>query len=272
LTEVQEKTEETKQLEKFDLGKSTSIIDSPAKGKSNSAKTFSGQLKDNTQNQPNTLTHGSSIDKFQVSDMQVSASQTRYRGDLSFNRSSNLEIEQILSSNSTNVHTTLQSSSPNQAAATTINSSAGLGQQVLESMYASLGQQGRQITIQLNPPELGRIFIRCEQHQDEITCVLQVSRQQTRTEIEQVLPSVTRVLQDSGVHIRRVDVILADQQERQLDRESSFPQDSYQQNDFQQAGSADDNSAHNGATIDISNEKDKEAQMRISPNSIDMLV
>ncbi|MHC4646019.1 MAG: flagellar hook-length control protein FliK [Planctomycetota bacterium] len=74
-----------------------------------------------------------------------------------------------------------------------------VGRQVLESIQNSLRNGDQQITIRLNPPELGRVLIRFQEQQDQITGLLEVSKTQTRHQIEQALPQIIRSLQDAGV-------------------------------------------------------------------------
>ncbi|MHC4356171.1 MAG: flagellar hook-length control protein FliK, partial [Planctomycetota bacterium] len=92
---------------------------------------------------------------------------------------------------------------------------AAVGNQVLESVRSSLSQQtgDKEITIQLNPPELGKVSVKFQQQGAEITGTLEVSKAQTRTEIEQVLPEIIRSLADSGVAIKRIEVVLSQDEE-----------------------------------------------------------
>jgi flagellar hook-length control protein FliK len=74
------------------------------------------------------------------------------------------------------------------------------------SIEGSLRQADTHLTIHLNPPELGRVFIRFQQEQDQITILLEVSKPQTRREIDLALPQIMRSLQDAGVQVRRLEV------------------------------------------------------------------
>ena len=85
-------------------------------------------------------------------------------------------------------------------------------------MRSSFSQEGQnqQITIQLNPPELGKVLIKFQEQDNQITGLLEVSKTQTRIEIEQAIPQIIRSLQDSGIQIKRLDVALS--QEEQPDQ------------------------------------------------------
>jgi flagellar hook-length control protein FliK len=88
---------------------------------------------------------------------------------------------------------------------------SGAPQQVLESIQGALQQGQSRITIALNPPELGRVSVRFEEQDSQVIGVLEVSQKQTRAEIEQALPQLLQSLQESGVQIKRLDVMLDSQ-------------------------------------------------------------
>jgi len=86
-----------------------------------------------------------------------------------------------------------------------------IGEQIRDSMQASLDRGERQVTIRLRPPELGNVLVRFREENEQIYGVVEVTRGDTRQEVEQALPQVLRSLQDSGIQIRRFEVTLADQ-------------------------------------------------------------
>jgi len=88
-----------------------------------------------------------------------------------------------------------------------------ISEQITESIQTSLLQADKQITIRLNPPELGQVFVRFQERESEITGLLEVSKAEIRYEIEQALPQIIRTLTDYGVAIKRLDVLLTDQPE-----------------------------------------------------------
>ena len=94
-----------------------------------------------------------------------------------------------------------------------------VGQQILDSVHASVARGGdRQVLLRLHPPELGTVVIRFQEDGARIGATLEVSRSETRHEIEQALPQVVRGLQDAGVQIRRFDVVSSDQPDRDFTR------------------------------------------------------
>ena len=70
-----------------------------------------------------------------------------------------------------------------------------------------------QITVRLNPPELGKVLIKFQQQDSELTGLMEVNKSQTRFEIEQALPQIMRNLANCGIHIKRLDVMLSNEQQ-----------------------------------------------------------
>ena len=96
-----------------------------------------------------------------------------------------------------------------------------VGEQILSSVHASLVRADKQVQIRLDPPELGSVLVRLAEQGDQIRGFLEVSRDETRREIEQALPQVLKGLQEAGVQVRRLEVVVTDQSERGLGREPS---------------------------------------------------
>lgn len=103
-----------------------------------------------------------------------------------------------------------------------------VGEQILDSMQASIGRGDRQVLVRLNPPELGTVLVRFQEQGDRVSAMMEVASREVRREIEQALPQVVRTLQEAGVQIRRVEVVTSDQPERDLGREQ-LPQDTWSQ-------------------------------------------
>jgi len=100
------------------------------------------------------------------------------------------------------------------------NAAGSISPQIAVSIEGSLRQGDTNLTIYLNPPELGKVLVRFQQQQDQITILLEASKPETRREIELTLPQIMRSLQDSGVQIRRLEVSApsgSDELEQQLD-------------------------------------------------------
>ncbi|TFG47576.1 MAG: flagellar hook-length control protein FliK, partial [Candidatus Brocadiia bacterium] len=82
-----------------------------------------------------------------------------------------------------------------------------MNRQIQESIQSFTRQGQDQVIIRLNPPELGKVVIKFHEQDNQIIGTLEASKPQTRYEIEQALPSILRNLQESGVQIRRLEVI-----------------------------------------------------------------
>jgi flagellar hook-length control protein FliK len=84
-------------------------------------------------------------------------------------------------------------------------------EQVLSSIRGAVQTQTHRLSVELNPPELGKVVIRFEQQEGSLSGVLEVDNRTTRAEVEQALPQILQNLHDSGIQVRRLDVVLNDQ-------------------------------------------------------------
>jgi len=216
--------------------------------------------------------------KLNVTELQVSTDQTKDRSNSTSGNNSNSDFEQMPSFNDTQLPITEQSSASSGQLAKTVSNappdgSTSISDQIQGSISSLLRQGDQQITIRLNPPELGKVFIRFQQQEGEITGLLEVSRAETRVEIQQLLPQIIRNLQDSGVQIKRLEVQLSDQPEQQLFRDQSLQDGSLQQHGFSEGNHSDNTAANEWLTNDSSYSGFTEPeQMLITDNSINMLV
>jgi flagellar hook-length control protein FliK len=169
----------------------------------------------------NDLAENHAAQKLNIAAVQVSTGQSKDQGTLTSYKNASQGFEQVLSHNTSQTLITEQTPAAAKNATTanmpgqtsSSNVSADIGRQILESFHSSVSQQGteRQITIRLNPPELGKVFITFRQQDSELTGFMEVSKPQTRFEIEQTLPQIIRNLADSGIHIKRFEVILSNE-------------------------------------------------------------
>jgi flagellar hook-length control protein FliK len=196
--------------------KSTPLANKPSESKAAAPEILSESSGGSGKESPragNKLPDNPTAQELNVTAVQVSTGQTKNRDNSTSNNSSNSDLEQILSHN--NPQTPVTEQSPNSAeGAKSLNLpgqtspgsvSADIGKQILESIHSSLSQKGQdqQITIRLNPPELGKVFIKFQEQDNQITGLLEVSKAQTRIEIQQALPQIIRSLQDSaGINIQ----------------------------------------------------------------------
>ncbi len=98
--------------------------------------------------------------------------------------------------------------------ATARSPAQSVGEQILDSVRASLDRGDNQVVVRLRPPELGTVLVRFRENGAHITGRLEVSRNDTRQEIEQVLPPVLRNLQQAGIQVEKLEVVVSAQPER----------------------------------------------------------
>jgi len=171
----------------------------------------------------NDLSENHAAQKLNIATVQVSTGQTKDQGTSTSNKNASQGFEQMLSHNTPQTLITEQTAAAAKNATTanmpgqnsSSNVSADIGKQILESIHSSVSQQGaeRQITIRLNPPELGKVSITFRQQDAELTGIMEVSKAQTRYEIEQTLPQIIRNLADSGIQIKRLEVMLSNEEQ-----------------------------------------------------------
>jgi len=191
----------------------------------------------------NKLSDNPTVQELNVTVVQVSTGQTKNRGSSASNDSSDSDLEKILSHNNPQTPVTEQShnsaegaktaSLPGQTSPSSV--SVDIGKQILEPIHSSLSREGQdqQITIRLNPPELGKVFIKFDEQDSQIIGLLEVSKPQTRIEIQQVLPQIIQNLQNSGIHIKRLEVVLSEgeQPEQEALKDQSLQNGWTQQHD-----------------------------------------
>ncbi len=217
--------------------KSTPVANKPSESKAAAPEILSESSGGSGKESPhagNKLSDNPTAQELNVTAVQVSTGQTKNRDNSTSNNSSNSDLEQILSHNNPQTPVTEQSPSSSEGAksfnlpgqTSPSDVSADIGKQILESIHNSLSQKGQdqQITVRLNPPELGKVFIKLQEQDNQITGLLEVSKTQTRIEIQQALPQIIRSLQDSGIQIKRLDVVLseAEQPEHEALRDQSL--------------------------------------------------
>jgi flagellar hook-length control protein FliK len=221
--------------------------------------------------------------------IHTSTGPTKDQSTSTSNKSLSQGFEQMLSHNSSQTPTTEQTpvaakntttaNLPNQTSSEDV--STDIGRQILESIHRSISQQGtdRQITVRLNPPELGKVFIKFQQHNSELTGLMEVNKTQTRVEIEQTLPQIIRNLADSGIHIKRLEVMLSNEQQS---GQGTLGNQSLQSGGSQQQYSGNPGASGNDMDVQDSNEwlagnnsyqnTCELQEMLIADGSIDMLV
>jgi hypothetical protein len=219
---------------------------------------------------------------------QVFSGPVKGRDGSASNNNSDSGFEQILSGNNAGTYIAEQTlafpkgvSTDNLPTQTLLSDiSASISRQILESInsFPSQPAGNQQITIRLNPPELGRVFIRFEEQENQITGLLEVSKTETRYEIERTLPQIIQNLSDSGIQVKRLEVMLTDQSEQQPYRDQMLQDGSFQQHsDFSEGANSDNPGAAGTNEPGIGGNNSSyhnslEAQLQITANSINMLV
>lgn len=242
---------------------------------------FSGSLADD-------FTGKSVSHKLHNPQLQVSTGQIKDRGSSASNNNSDSGFEQILSGNNSATYFEKQSSPfldtlttdnlPSQTSPSDV--SASIAKQILESINSPSSQQSgtQQITIRLNPPELGKVFIKFEEQGNQITGLLEVSQAQTRYEVEQTLPHIIQNLADCGIQVKRLEVALTDQGEQQPYKDESLQDDTFQQHhEFSQESNPDNHGTIGTNEPVISRNNDNyqdslETDIHITDNSINILI
>jgi flagellar hook-length control protein FliK len=81
-----------------------------------------------------------------------------------------------------------------------------VSEQILEGVRTSMAQGEGQISVRLQPPELGTITVRLRERGERLEGTVEVDKSDTRREIERALPEVVRGLQDAGIQVHKLDV------------------------------------------------------------------
>ena len=177
-----------------------------------------------------TLSGDSFTQKLNAAQIEPATAQAKGRNTTTLDGRDFLESEQVISVDSPRISTAEQPFPAAQAPKSAANPSGGdiastVGEQIRESITSSIVGPDKEIIIRLNPPELGSVLVKFQEQKDQITGMLEVSRFQTRAEIQQALPEITRDLQELGVQVKRLEVVMTGEQEHQaLNGQSGMPQ------------------------------------------------
>lgn len=233
---------------------------------------------------------GSVFHKLNVTGVQISTGQTKDSNSSLPDNSSNpgaKGLEQIFSSVGTHSpQSPIEGQSPAFAtfvktagAASFTGVSANISEQIYRTIGSSLSQGEQQITIQLNPPELGKVFIKFQEQADQITGLLEVSKIQTKVEIQQALPEIVRNLTDCGIVVKRLEVMLSEtgSSEQQPYKEPSLQDGWFQQDGSANSGASGNNQAAFGTDEWLANDNNYQditgpEEMLIAGSSINILI
>jgi len=200
---------------------------------------------------------------------------TRIKADFPQNNSQTVTVEQTISyTDNVRVDNYVRQNSASEV-------TDSVGKQILESIQSSISNPvgDKQITVRLNPPELGEVLIKFQEQENQITGLLEVNKTQTRAEIEQALPQIIRNLSDSGIDIKRLEVVLtnSEHQEQETLNEHSLFNSQQQQHNFDDSGmyeyDRDRTAIHEWLSNGIGYDKNSELQGALTvDSSINILI
>ncbi|OQA03860.1 MAG: Flagellar hook-length control protein FliK [Planctomycetes bacterium ADurb.Bin401] len=98
---------------------------------------------------------------------------------------------------------------------------ASITSQIQESIYTSYNADSREVTIRLSPPELGKVAIKFSEENNEIQGVMHVDELHTKNQIQKELPEIIQSLQESGIAVKKIEVVLSSNQEQQTLKDQS---------------------------------------------------
>lgn len=102
--------------------------------------------------------------------------------------------------------------------------------QVAESIRASGAPTGRQIVVQLQPPDLGRVRIVFRSEGDAVRGVVRVDNPETLSRLEREAAPLMARLASSGIDVRRLDMMLSDSQGDDMTQNPAFREGQGRQN------------------------------------------
>ena len=102
--------------------------------------------------------------------------------------------------------------------------------QVAESIRASGAPTGRQIVVQLQPPDLGRVRIVFRSVGDAVRGVVRVDNPETLSRLEREAAPLMQRLASSGIDVRRLDMMLSDSQSDDMTQNPAFREGQGRQN------------------------------------------
>lgn len=98
---------------------------------------------------------------------------------------------------------------------------ASITSQIQESIYTSYNADSREVTIRLSPPELGKVAIKFSEENNEIQGVMHIDELHTKNQIQKELPEIIQNLQESGIAVKKIEVVLSNHQEQQTLKDQS---------------------------------------------------
>lgn len=147
-------------------------------------------------------------------------------------------------------------------------------QQIIDAARAPDVSPSSQINLTLNPEQLGRVRISFQQENGEITGLVEVEKAQTRYDIEKDIPQIVASLQDSGLQVKKIDVVQdnnpgPDQQKSELtDQFEQANKQSFSQDGSGNPRQGQSASSNRGSQLGNDYQQAKEAVSHISDDAI----
>ena len=115
--------------------------------------------------------------------------------------------------------------------------------------------------------------MRFQQDSEQISGLLEVSKLATKYEIQQALPQIIRNLSDSGIQVKRLEVILTNQSDQQFYKDQSLHDGLSQHHPFTRDGDSDNTPVNKWPTaVDNYERLPQSRELVFSEQSINVLI
>ena len=84
-----------------------------------------------------------------------------------------------------------------------------LAEQVVSVVLSNRGDQSQQVTIRLDPPELGTIRLSLQADKDTIRGVVRADNPETFKQLQRETPQLIERLSEGGIQVKQIDVQLS---------------------------------------------------------------
>ena len=196
-----------------------------------------------------------SLDDMNVEQLEAETSQTGLFGNKNQHSDAKMESDQTVQlENMPEIkmdnQTQTAETAPVERTLETAHTSTKVVDQISETIQSSAANGERQITIRLDPPELGSVTIKLTQEGSQLVGTLEVEKLQTRHDIERSLPELSRNLANAGIEVKKLEVnqTYESQPETQKDQTDSGQRGQWQadsDHSESQYGSGSDDSDNN---------------------------
>lgn len=225
--------------------------------------------------QPQTLQNRTPIHKLNLSMEQIEALRPEKVKNSAENRDFSSPLDDLASAETSAPVDDAKLPITGRTAEISINSGSKLtvGPQIQESVAGSYRPGMQQIVIRLDPPDLGRVTIRFVEQRDGITGVLHVDKADTKYDIQQALPGIIQNLQNSDIQIRKLEVVLNNQQQTNFAGDHSAEHEGgFEQQHSSDRGAFDTADSFQGLPASGNIHQSTNPHIELSEQSINMLI